>query len=137
MASYLRLEVGPYYLLLPTDEVFEVLSFAPAPGEPGFVAWREDILSTVSLRGRLGLPEAGTGFLIIHGEDGVGREGLVVDKVLGLVELAEGDFQPVPLAASGARIHFDRVWTDSNAGRQALRLRSSRATGGAHASVPA
>lgn len=125
MPSYLRLEVGPYYLLIPTGEVFEVLTFAPRPGEEGFVVWRDEILSAVSMRQRLGLPPGGSGgVLIVHGRDGLGREGLVVDRVLGLVDLHEGDFQPIPISAGAAAIHFDRVWTDRYNGHQALRVRA-------------
>lgn len=132
MASYLRLEVGPYFLLIPTDEVFEVLAFAPKPGEDRFVVWRGQILPAVSMRHRLGLPEDGAGVMIVHGEDGPSREALVVDRVVGLVELEEGELQPIPVAGT-ACLHFDKVWTELRSGRQALRMRPS-ARGGNYAS---
>lgn len=124
MASYLRLEVGPYLLLVPTDEVFEVLAFAPRGDGDSFMVWRDQILTAVSMRRRLGLPDNGTGVLIVHGRDGMGREGLLVDKVLGLVELNDGDFRPIPMSSGELGIHFDRVWSDRYCGRQALRVRS-------------
>lgn len=124
MASYLRLEVGPYFLLVPTDEVFEVLAFTPRNDGESFLVWRDEILTAVSMRSRLGLPDNGTGVLIVHGRNGLGREGLLVDKVLGLVELNEGDFRPIPMSSGELDIHFDRVWSDRYRGRQTLRMRS-------------
>ncbi|MGE5548752.1 MAG: chemotaxis protein CheW [Solirubrobacterales bacterium] len=129
MASHLRLEVGPYLLLLPTDEVFEVLEVDASEGDNHFLMWRDQILPMVSMRTRLRLPDGDGGVVIVHGGDDGGRQGMLVDRVLGLVELDEADLRPIPASASAAAAYFDGVWTDVAAGHQVLRLRTNQSAG--------
>jgi chemotaxis signal transduction protein len=124
MESYLQLVVGPYLLLLPTIEVFEVKDHRTTPGEEGFTVWRDRILPSVSLRRRLMLPDTDAGVMIVRGHHGLAAEGLVVDRVVGLVRLNDRDLRSIPPGAGASTVYFDKVWTADNSGRQALRLRS-------------
>lgn len=132
MTSYLRLGIGPYRLLMATDEVFEVLSYSQPKAGGQYVVWRDLVLPTIPLTEQLGLDERPPGVLIIRGGQSHRPEGLLVDQVLGLVELHEGELNHLPPGAEAASRNFDRVWTDAS-GSQVLRIRPT--AGGDHANT--
>lgn len=72
----------------------------------GLVHYRGDVLTTVSLRRVLGLPDAGTaqGLLVLESEEG--PFGVMVDAVCEVLKVSQTEFEPNPSTLRERKVLF-------------------------------
>ena len=111
MTLYLKIAVGPTAYLVAAAEVTD-LQPASAGATDG----------AIDLRALFGAPPAGAGFRMSFAADATGASDLVVDRLDGLVEIAEERFRALPaIGRFGALI--DAVAVPGADEAPALRLR--------------
>lgn len=127
MAIYLHVQAGKLQLLLDALGVHEVLSLeALAVGGQGdHVQWREQVLSSVPVQAFFGQTQGAEGSMgvVYSAADADVPMMLKVDAVLGLRNIHEQDWLPMPRLPSATMVFFDALVQDLHSDAQLYRLR--------------
>lgn len=135
MSQYLQFRAGPYRLLLALDLVVEIGDAAEASGT-GFRAWRGRTLPVLSLPRYLGAAGGARAQQVVVGGDDDPH--LVdVDRVEGLVELAEAQFAHLADLSPALGALVDAVAPAADGDGCLLRLRRPLAWRDQLSSLPA
>jgi hypothetical protein len=126
MAIYLHVQAGSLHLLLDALGVHEVLSLESLPvgGQGDHVQWREQVLNSVPVPVFFGQDQGerlmGVVYSAAEGDEPMMLE---VDAVLGLRNVTDSEWLPMPRLPSATTVFFDALLQDLSSSMQIYRLR--------------